>query len=132
MRLFLFNEKLRLHIPQFKLYLLSFYSLIVVAVLPVPTTDSCNDLHVLHPIIPSADNPTLFWYCIVAFLVCVPNTPSNPPVLYPSVFRLSCAMHTYAPLEPCLISGYPPVLHAGVPLRLSKCTHVGVSSAGST
>ena len=34
------------------------YSLIVVDVLPVPTTDSCRDLHVLQPIIPSASNPT--------------------------------------------------------------------------
>lgn len=36
-----------------------FYQSIVVLVLPVPTTSSCKDLHVLHPTIPSADNPLL-------------------------------------------------------------------------
>ena len=50
---------------------------------------------------------------------------------YPANYGFIPVSYTHL-LEPCFIRGYPPVLHAGVPLRLSKCTHVGVKDAGST
>lgn len=56
---------------------------------------------------PSAVNPFLFWKEITELLVLIPNTPSKPPVSYPSVVNASCAIQTYTPLLPCLICGYP-------------------------
>ncbi len=47
------------------------------------------------------------------------------------MFKPSCAINTYTLLLPCFINGYPPLAHAYFKERLSKCTHVGVSDAGS-
>ena len=66
----------------------------VVLVAPVPTTSSCKALQVLHPTIPSIANPLLLWYAFTAFCVAGPNIPSNPFVLYPNVFKSSCAIKT--------------------------------------
>ena len=47
------------------------------------------------------------------------------------MFSPSCAINTYTLKLPCFISGYPPDKQAYFRERLSKCTHVGVSEAGS-
>lgn len=88
-----------------------FYSSFVVPDAPFPTTSVIKLFHVIFPIIPSCDNPLFAWYPITESLVFGPNTPSNPPVSNPNVFSASCAINTYTPLLPCLVSGYPLATH---------------------
>ena len=63
---------------------------------------------------------------MTASFVLLPNILSSPPVPNPKVFSASCAINTYTPLLPNLVNGYPLAIHL-----LSKCTHLGVSAAGS-
>lgn len=97
----------------------------VLELAPLPTTWLIKLFHVFVPIIPSAVRPFLFWKDITELFVLTPNTPSNPPVSYPSVLSASCAIHTYTPLLPCLTIGYPEATW-----RSSKCTHLGVKFPG--
>ena len=74
----------------------------------------CNLLFHLHLILLNVDNflpLLLFW---------LRKIPSKPPVLYPSVFKSSCAINTYVLILPLLTMGYPAVPQAGLPESFIK------------